>query len=39
MLTEGNQMNIRDFMDFAKLEEILKSWSRATGMAAAVLND
>lgn len=39
MLTEGNQMNIRDFMDVAKLEEILKSWSRATGMAAAVLND
>lgn len=32
-------MNIRDFVDIAKLEEILKSWSKATGMAAAVLNE
>ena len=37
--TEGNQMNIRDFVDVAKLEEILKSWSKATGMAVAILDD
>lgn len=32
-------MNIRDFVDIAKLEEILRAWSKATGMATIALDD
>ena len=32
-------MNIRDFVDLKQLEEILISWSKATGMAAIALDD
>lgn len=32
-------MNIRDFVDISKLEEIMRSWSKATGMAAIALDD
>ncbi len=32
-------MNIRDFVDVKKLEEILKSWSKSTGMATIALDD
>lgn len=32
-------MNIRDFVDIGKLEEILDSWSKATGMATIALDD
>lgn len=32
-------MNIRDFVDLKKLEEILTEWSKATGMATIALDD
>ncbi len=32
-------MNIREFVDLKKLEEILTEWSKATGMAAIALDD
>ena len=32
-------MNIRDFVDLKQLEEILNSWSKATGMAVIALDD
>lgn len=32
-------MNIRDFVDFKRFEEILSAWSKATGMATIALDD
>lgn len=38
-MSGGNEMNIRDFVDFKQLEDILKAWSMATGMATIALDE